>query len=81
MLAGPFFSLKMSPSIRIAVMSIHIRYRTRDEALADLFEYIEGCCQTDSNPSQFPAESVNLPGTKLAPLGESSGAVTLEVLS
>ena len=40
-----------------------------------------GSCQTDSNQSQFPADSVNLPGTKLAPLGESGGAVELEILS
>jgi len=42
---------------------------------------VRGSCQTDSNQSQFPADSVNLPGTKLAPLGESGGAVELEILS
>jgi hypothetical protein len=40
-----------------------------------------GSCQTISNWSQFLANSVNLPGTKLAPLGESGGAVELEILS
>jgi hypothetical protein len=40
-----------------------------------------GYCQTDSNQSQFPANSVNLPGTELPPLGESGGTVELEALS
>jgi len=39
------------------------------------------CCQMDSNQSPFPANSVNLPGTELPPLGESDGTVELEVLS
>ena len=39
------------------------------------------CCQTDSNQSQFAAKCVNLCGTKLPPLGESSGAIQLEVFS
>ena len=40
-----------------------------------------GCCQTDSNQSQFAANSVNLSGTELTPLGESGGTVELDVLS
>ncbi len=39
------------------------------------------CCQTNSNQSQFPADSVNLSGTKLTPLGESGGACQLEGIS
>lgn len=39
------------------------------------------CCQTNSNQSQFARKYVNLCGTKKAPLGESSGAVELKVLS
>ena len=37
------------------------------------------CCQTNSNQSLFATKGVNLPGTKLTPLGESSGAVELEI--
>ena len=39
------------------------------------------CCQTNSNKSQFAATSVNLCGTKLAPLRESDGPVVLEIVS
>ena len=38
-----------------------------------------GCCQTDSNQSQFPPDYRNLCRTELAPLGESGGAVELEI--
>ena len=41
----------------------------------------KGCCQTDSNQSQFAANSVNLTGTELAPLGESGASIQLEVFS
>jgi hypothetical protein len=44
-------------------------------------KHVVGYCQTDSNQSQFTANSVNLPGTELTPLGESGGTVELEVLS
>lgn len=37
------------------------------------------CCQTNSNSSQFSATGVNLPGKKLTSLGESGGAVQLEI--
>ena len=40
-----------------------------------------GRCQTNSNHSQFAANSVNLSGTKLAPLGKSGGACHLEDVS
>ncbi len=35
----------------------------------DLFEAIDGCCQTDSNQSQFSTNRRNLGDAKLAPLG------------
>ena len=38
-------------------------------------------CQTNSNRSQFPAVAVNLCGSKLAPLNQSSGAVQFETFS
>ena len=41
----------------------------------------QGRCQTDSNQSQHAPKYRNLCRTKLAPLGESSGAVELEILS
>ena len=37
--------------------------------------------QMNSNQFQFAAETVNLSGTKLAPLGESGGTGLLEVCS
>ena len=46
-----------------------------------IIDYTYWCCQTDSNQSQFAAKCVNLCGTKLPPLSESSGAVQLEVFS
>ncbi len=42
---------------------------------------MQGEYRTNANQSQFAAKSRNLRGTKLAPLGESGGAVDLEVLS
>ena len=56
-------------------------YQRFAEAYAGSLEAYEGCCQTDSNQSQFAADSVNLCGTNLTPLGESGGAVQLEVFS
>ncbi len=41
----------------------------------------EGCCQTNSNQSQFAPECVNLCGTKLTPLRECGGSVELEVVA
>jgi hypothetical protein len=40
-----------------------------------------GCRQTNSNQSQFARTTVNLCGTKKAPLGKGRGAVELVVLS
>ena len=40
----------------------------------------ERCCQTNSNQSQFARTTVNLCGTKKAPLGKCRGAVEFEVL-
>ena len=42
---------------------------------------VRGCFQTILNQPQFAAGSVNLFGTKLAPLGESGGTVELEIIS
>ncbi len=42
---------------------------------------VEGCCQTNSNQSQFAAETANLSGTKLTPLAKSGGAGQLEGVS
>ena len=39
------------------------------------------CCQTNSNQSQFAAETANLSGTKLTPLAKSGGAGQLEGVS
>ncbi len=41
-------------------------------------EYLDGCCQTNSNQSQFTAETANLFRTKLTPLAKSGGACQLE---
>ena len=46
-----------------------------------LFELSEGWCQTNSNQSQFARTTVNLCGTKKAPLGKCRGAVEFVVLS
>lgn len=46
-----------------------------------LKEAARGCCQTNSNQSQFAPECVNLCGTKLAPLGKCGGSVELEVVA
>ncbi len=40
-----------------------------------------GCCQTDENSSQFPSNGKLLGYKKATPLGESGGAVQLEILS
>ena len=40
-----------------------------------------GWCQTNSNQSQVAAPDENLSGTKLAPLGESSGSVEFIIVS
>ncbi len=40
-----------------------------------------GCCQTNSNQSQFAAKTANLSGTKLTPLAKSGGAGQLEGVS
>jgi len=40
-----------------------------------------GCCQTNSNKSQFATECVNLSGTKLAPLGKSSASGQFKILT
>ena len=48
---------------------------------AKRLKQLERCCQTDSNQSKFPANSVNLPGTELAPFGESGASIQLEVFS
>ena len=37
--------------------------------------------QINSNQSQIASESVNLCGTKLAPLSKSGGSVELEIIS
>ena len=38
-------------------------------------------CQTNSNQSQFDAETANISGTKLTPLTKSGGAGQLEGIS
>ncbi len=45
------------------------------------YDKVPGCCQTNSNQSQFAPECVNLCGTKLAPLGKCGGSVELEVVA
>ncbi len=40
-----------------------------------------GCCQTNSNQSQFATETANLSRTKLTPLGKGGGAGQLEGVS
>ena len=41
----------------------------------------EGCCQTSANSSQFSSPGNLLGRKEAAPLGESGGAVSLEILS
>lgn len=41
----------------------------------------DGYCQTNSNQSQYVSIFRNLCRAKLAPLGESSGSVSLEIVS
>jgi hypothetical protein len=45
------------------------------------FDQIWRCCQTNSNQPLFATEGVNLPGTKLTPLGQSSGSIEFEVFA
>ncbi len=40
-----------------------------------------GCCQTNSNQSQFATKTTNLSGTKLTPLGKNDAAYQLEGIS
>ena len=46
-----------------------------------LLQELRGCCQTNSNQSQFACNRVNLCGTKQPPFGKCLSAVQLEVLS
>ena len=52
--------------------------RSRQHRLYVQFVIEWRCCQTNSNQSQFAAETVNLSGTKLTPLGKSGGPGQLE---
>jgi len=50
-------------------------------SMHSLYKWMKRRCQTVSNRSQFAAKYRNLCRTELAPLGESSGTVKLEIVS
>ena len=52
-----------------------------EQSFGNRWSDIQRCCQTNSNQSQFAAKGLNLPGTKLAPLGESGGSVEFEIVT
>jgi hypothetical protein len=82
---GPHSSLRslivQLPHKKVQSLILHllsVRVQVRGEALLLLSldaQQLVGCCQTNSNQSQFTAERVNLSGTKLTPLGESGASV------
>ncbi|CUH41240.1 hypothetical protein RUM4293_00108 [Ruegeria atlantica] len=65
-------------AIRLAARVLARMSKKALDRQRELSEALERCCQTNSNQSQFAAETVNLSGTKLTPLAKSGGACQLE---